>query len=145
MMALDERPGLGGPAITPDDLAALVGELAALHAERDQLRALALEQSGALDQALAARLTEWADGYRAGFEAGREVGYRAGFEQAVTDWKITAADMPWLGGQTYAELDKLRYPPSGRLSWIILRPGEWCVHEAAGLLRCPDDCPGRQP
>ena len=51
-------------------------------------------------------------------------GYRTGYELAVREWKITAAGMTHLGGPTYAELDRRRYPPGGRLSWIIPRPGE---------------------
>ena len=49
---------------------------------------------------------------------GHDAGYRAGYEQAVREWKITAAGMTHLGGPTYAEQDKRRYPPDGRQSWI---------------------------
>ena len=105
-----------------------------------QLRAAFLERSDERDQWLRRTLSGWADGYRAGFESGRTVGYG----QAVTDWKVTVGTLV-LDGPAYAEMDRRRYPPDGRLSWIILRPGDRCVHEAAGLLRCPDDCPGRQP
>lgn len=80
--------------------------------------------------------------FREGYHVGHEVGYEAGYGQAVTDWKVTAAGMTGLGGPTFAELDRRRYPPGGRLSWIRLRPGERCVHEAASM-PCPDDCKGR--
>jgi hypothetical protein len=82
------------------------GELLALSGERDRWHDLAL--------------SHFADGYRAGFEAGHDTGY----VQAVTEWRITAAGMTHLGGASYAELDRRRYPPGGRLSWIIPRPGE---------------------
>ena len=49
--------------------------------------------------------------------AGHGVGYRTGYERAVTQWKITAAGMTDLGGPTYAEQDRRRYPPGGRESW----------------------------
>ena len=41
--------------------------------------------------------------------------------RAVTDWKVTAGGMTRLGGRTFAELDRRRYPPGGRLSWLIIR------------------------
>jgi hypothetical protein len=81
-------------------------ELLALSGERDRWHALALSY--------------FADGYRAGFEAGHDTGY----SQAVTEWRITALGMTHLGGASYAELDRRRYPPGGRKSWIIPRPGE---------------------
>lgn len=67
----------------------------------------------------------WArSAYRNGYQAGHDRGYRTGYELAVREWKITAAGMTHLGGPSYAELDRRRYPPGGRLSWIIPRPGE---------------------
>ena len=77
----------------------------------------------------------------AAYHRGREDGYRAGYAQAVTDWKVTAGLLS--GGPPFAELDRRRYPPGGRLSWIRLRPGERCAHEAASV-PCPDDCKGRE-
>ena len=62
--------------------------------------------------------------YLRGYQAGGAAGYRAGYERAVTQWKITAAGMTHLGGPTFAEQDRRRYPPGGRESWIIPRPGE---------------------
>jgi hypothetical protein len=62
-------------------------------------------------------LGAWRDGYRAGFAAGAEVGYG----RAVTDWKVTAGGMTRLGGRTFAELYRRRYPPGGRASWLIIR------------------------
>ena len=68
---------------------------------------------------------DWArSAYRRGYQVGHDTGYRTGYERAVTQWKITARGMTHLGGPTYAEQDRRRYPPGGRLSWIIPRPGE---------------------
>ena len=64
----------------------------------------------------------WArSAYRDGYQAGHDAGYRTGYELAVREWKITAAGMTHLGGPAYAEQDRRRYPPGGRLSWIISR------------------------
>ena len=68
---------------------------------------------------------DWArSAYRNGYQVGHDTGYRIGYALAVREWKITAGGMTHLGGRTYAELDRRRYPPGGRLSWIIPRPGE---------------------
>jgi hypothetical protein len=68
---------------------------------------------------------DWArSAYRRGYQVGHDTGYRTGYELAVREWKITAGGMTHLGGPTYAELDRRRYPPGGRLSWIIPRPCE---------------------
>jgi hypothetical protein len=77
----------------------------------------------------------WRDGHL----AGREDGYRDGYAQAVTDWKVTMGVVG--GGPSYAELDRHRHPPGGRVSWIIVRAdkGERCAHEVARV-PCPDDC-----
>ena len=67
---------------------------------------------------------DWArSAYRSGYRVGHARGYRTGYELAVTEWKITAAGMTHLGGLPFAELDRRRYPPDGRLSWIIPRDG----------------------
>ncbi len=60
----------------------------------------------------------WHDGHRAGYAAG----YDHGYAQAVTAWKVTAGTIS--GGPSFAEMDRRRYPPGGRQSWIIPRPGE---------------------
>lgn len=60
--------------------------------------------------------------WRSGYAAGRASGHRQGYEQAVREWKITAAGLS-LGGTPFEELDRRRYPPGGRLSWIT-RTGE---------------------
>ncbi len=83
--------------------------LLALSDERDQWERLALDW---------ARLA-----YRRGYADGHRSGYRTGYELAVREWKITAAGMTDLGGPTFAELDRRRYPPGGRLTWIIPRDG----------------------
>ena len=126
MMALDDRP-----ALDDADVSALLDELAALYVERDQLRAALRDRSDERDQQLRLRLAWWAEGYGRGFEAGAEVG--AG--QAIRAWKITAADTGWSDvakhGQTYAEMDRRRYPPNGRLSWIIPNLGDtWAAWAA---------------
>ena len=83
--------------------------LLALSDERDRWERLALA---------------WArSAYRSGYADGYGTGYRTGYERAVVEWKITAAGMTHLGGRTYAEQDRRRYPPGGRLSWIIPRDG----------------------
>ena len=74
------------------------------------------------DLHLALRLAAWRDGYRVGHRAGYESGYRTGYEVAVVDWKVVAGVQS--GGRPFAEMDRRRYPPDGRLSWIIPRPGE---------------------
>ena len=80
-------------------------ELLDLSRERDQWLRLALA---------------WARSeYRRGYQHGHDTGYRTGYELAVTEWKITAAGMTHLGGPTFAELDRKRYPPSGRASWFL--------------------------
>ena len=87
------------------------GQLLDLSDERDQWEQLALA---------------WArSAYRRGYQdGGHDAGHRSGYELAVTQWKVTAGGMTHLGGPTYAEQDRRRYPPGGRLSWIIPRPGE---------------------
>jgi hypothetical protein len=85
-------------------------ELLGLSGERDQWVRLALS---------------WArSAYRSGYHDGHDTGYRTGYKRAVREWKITAAGMTHLGGRSFAEQDRRRYPPGGRLSWIIPRPGE---------------------
>lgn len=83
-----------------------------------------LDLSGERDLHLALRLAAWRDGYRIGYQDGHARGYRTGYETAVMEWKIVGGGMTHLGGPTYAELDRRRYPPGGRLSWLIPRPGE---------------------
>ena len=83
------------------------GLLIALSDERDRWVRLALD---------------WArSAYRTGYADGHARGYRTGYELAVREWKITAAGMTDLGGRTFAELDRRRYPPGGRASWLIIR------------------------
>ena len=63
------------------------------------------------------------DGYRDGLRAGRVDGYRLGYAAASADWWLAAGPAPRTGSHA-AELDRLRYPPGGRQSWIATRPGE---------------------
>lgn len=91
----------GDDASPPPDAARLIE----LSDERDQWARLA---------------RDWMrSAYRDGYQDGHDTGYRTGWEQAVREWKITAAGMTHLGGPTYAEQDKRRYPPGGRQSWLI--------------------------
>lgn len=55
--------------------------------------------------------------WHTGYQAGHADGHREGYEQAVREWKVTAAGLG-LKGTPFEEIDKLRYPPGGRLSWI---------------------------
>jgi hypothetical protein len=86
----------GDDATPPPDAARLL----ALSDERDQWERLAREM--------------WLDGYAAGHAGG----HREGYEQAVREWKVTAAGLGRLLGPQWEELDRLRYPPGGRQSWI---------------------------
>lgn len=101
-------------------MSSLSGEPGLIHYEAPSLLDLSNERD------LWVRLAvDWArSAFRRGYRAGRDAGYRVGYERAVAQWKITAAGMTHLGGPTYAEADRRRYPPGGRLSWIIPRPGE---------------------
>lgn len=101
-------PGAVGTGQVPPRL---VAQLLALSGERDQWERLAVA---------------WArSSYRRGYQNGYDAGYRAGFEEAVLDWKITAAGLTGLGGPSYAELDRRRYPPDGRLAQLARRPGDF--------------------
>jgi hypothetical protein len=83
---------------------------------------LLLALSDERDLHLKLRLEAWREGYAAGYRDA----YARGYETAVIDWKITAGLEP--GGRiaaarlrTYAEMDRKRYPPDGRASWLIIR------------------------
>ena len=96
-------------ATEPVPLRQALAELLELSAERDGWVRLALD---------------WArSAYRRGYRDGHDAGYRTGYDQAVREWKITAAGMTHLGGPPFAELDRRRYPPDGRLSWIQPQTG----------------------
>lgn len=74
-----------------------------------------LELSGERDQWERLASAMWREGYAAGCRGG----FREGYEQAVREWKITAAGLGHLlGGRQWEELDRRRYPPGGRRSWI---------------------------
>ena len=141
MTALDDRPGLG----LDDDagtVAALVEELGnhaarrvEVEQQRDQLRRVVLEQSDALDRSREARLAMWPDGYRAGFTAGDETGSA----RTAREWHVTLSNTGTYDigqhGPTWAELDRRRYPPHGRLGWLLDRVGatyrDWSAYCAA--------------
>lgn len=77
--------------------------------------------------------------YRDGWQAGHDAGQREGYRRAAADWKVTVTNTGWLGpAPSHAELDRRRYPPGGRLSWLQPRLGdlyeEWrqqCEHDDA--------------
>lgn len=146
MTATDERSTL--------DAGALLAALATAEHERDEARAALLAASDAASLASAGRLDAYADGYRAGFLAGEEVGgaravadYRAAraveaadvgtFSAAdvAADERISRmlADAASQSAATYAALDRLRYPPHGRASWIRPNLGdlydEWASYD----------------
>ena len=57
------------------------------------------------------------DAWEIGRRQGHADGYAAGYAQAVTDWKVTVKDLTSTV-PSYAELDRRRYPPDGRLAWL---------------------------
>jgi hypothetical protein len=62
-------------------------------------------------------LQRLADAWEIGRRQGHADGYADGYEQAVTDWKVVAKDLVSTV-PAYAELDRRRYPPKGRLAWL---------------------------
>jgi hypothetical protein len=100
-------------------------EVAALRTELAELRELVVELAGPVVLAdgriaeVELRRQLCTEAYKRGLAAG----YRTGYIQAVTDWKVTAGDMS-LGGPTFAELDRRRYPPGGRVSWLLPKLGD---------------------
>ena len=74
-----------------------------------------LELSDERDQWMRRIDQAWRDGWQAR-AAVADRDYNRGYGQAVTDWKVTAGTRS--GGPAFAELDRRRYPPDGRLSWI---------------------------
>jgi hypothetical protein len=130
--ATDERTAL--------DAGALLLRLAEVEHERDELRAALLASADAIEVARAS----WADGYRAGFEAGAEVGNgRAAYVEArcaeshdvgwhgIADHEIDAGQRARL-----IALDRRRYPPGGRLSWLHPKLGDlyqwWTDYDSEG-------------
>lgn len=66
-------------------------------------------------------LSMWGEGWQAGHDAG----WREGYRQAAADWKVTVSNTGWHGpSPAHAELDRRRYPPAGRLSWLQPRLGD---------------------
>ena len=122
MAATDDSAANGLPvsldqATDPALLRQAVAELLELSDERDQWERLCRSRER--------------EAYRRGYSAGRADGYSDGYSQAVTDWKVTAAGMAELAGPTFAELDRRRYPPGGRLSWIQPHPDDFTGRGAA--------------
>ena len=82
-----------------------------------------LAYSDLMDATLRLRLAAWREGYSAGYERG----VRDGRAQAEADdeawWRELARQVAH-GGPSYAELERRRYGPGGRLSWIRPRPGD---------------------
>lgn len=98
-------------------------EIAALRAELAEARALVVELAGPVVLG-DGRIAEVELRRQLCLEAARgdwRAGYQAGYLQAVTDWKVTARDTGWTSAhESYAELDRKRYPPGGRISWLRL-------------------------
>ena len=115
-MRPDRPPGrdaTSGPALTPPG--------------RPLNASTGIVQRGAgSDRARAAEkrlcLAWWADGYRIGFEAGEQVGAR----RTAREWHVTAAGLPLAAiGPLWAELERRRWGPGGRLHFGDPRPGDF--------------------
>jgi len=77
-----------------------------------------LEQSDERDRWLARVLAA----ERAGFDRGRAIGYSEGRRDVLEEEAAAqraAARLVHPDNPTYAELDRLRYPPLGRKSWLL--------------------------
>jgi hypothetical protein len=65
--------------------------------------------------------------FRLGWRLGREAGLAEGRAQAEAAdeawWRDLAARVAH-GEPPYSEMDRRRYPPGGRLSWIRKHPGD---------------------
>ncbi len=84
--------------------------------KHDAAQAL-FERIEAVDSALRLGLKMARDAYKRGRADGHAAGYAEGYAQAVADWKVTAgiqANHP-----THAELERRRYGPGGRESWLL--------------------------
>jgi hypothetical protein len=58
------------------------------------------------------------DAWEVGRRQGHADGYAAGYAQAVTDWKVTVKGLV-SALPPYAELERRRYGPGGRQSWLL--------------------------
>ena len=108
MSVLRLPPGEDGGTDPPVPLSAVVTDL--------------LAHSDLMDASLRLRLAAWREGYAAGYDRGAADG-RAQAEAADEAWWRDLAPRVAHGGPKHAELDRRRYPPDGRLSWIRDRPG----------------------
>lgn len=125
------------------ELGALAVELADARAMLAAMRAAFLPRSDERDRWSALALARFGEGYRAGFDAGLEVGYgQARTDSADTDHNCS----PWPTAEWSAQrseaarqLDRRRYPPDGRLSWLRPRLADtlgawvaWCIEQDGG-------------
>jgi hypothetical protein len=76
-----------------------------------------------MDASLRLRLGAWREGYAAGYDRGAADG-RAQAEACDEAWWRDLAARVARAGRPYSEMDRRRYPPGGRLSWIRDRPGD---------------------
>lgn len=80
-----------------------------------------LSYSDQVDRWLERLKHAWKEGYLRGLEDGMVAGRRQAGDEMAQAWH-SAAQQAAAGRPTYAELDRKRYPPAGRRSW--LRPGD---------------------
>ena len=85
--------------------------------EQQRLLELSDERDMWLRQVLASERAAYQRGRAAGIDNGRAAAEREHAEA----WKAAARQIA-RGGPTHDELDRLRYPPGGRESWILPDP-----------------------
>ena len=85
--------------------------------EQRRLLELSDERDMWLRQVLAAERAAYQRGRAAGMDNGRAAADREHAEA----WKAAASPIA-RGGPAHAQLDRLRYPPDGRESWILPDP-----------------------
>lgn len=108
--------------------ASAAAEVEALRAELAKLRALVVELAGPVVLA-DGRIAEIELRRQLCLEAARggwRAGYRAGYAQSEQDMERHWQEIvkPILCGVTHAELNRRRYPPDGRLSWLLPRAAD---------------------
>lgn len=123
MTRADRPPGRereGGPAIAPEpdrphhanpaarSDAEVIHRIIARDGDSERQRAALLALSDERDLQLRLRLAAWREGYQA----------------ALGDAVVASLLRIWPEPGHVPEIEKRRYPPGGRLSWIIPRPGE---------------------
>jgi hypothetical protein len=96
--------------------------------QQDTAAAAVLELSDALDVSLHLRLAAWREGYDCGYELGVEDGRRQVLAEETAARRAMAARVAGARpGSRYVsadELDRRRYPPDGRASWLLPASGD---------------------